>query len=60
MLEVTELSGGYHNNLVLDSISFQVNKGEFFGISRSKWEWKNNAFKHDERGPRLSKSVPLK
>ena len=32
MLEVTELSGGYHNNLVLDSISFQVNKGEFFGI----------------------------
>ena len=32
MLEVTELSGGYHNKAVLDSVSFQVNKGEFFGI----------------------------
>ena len=32
MLNVTELSGGYHNKAVLDSVSFQVNKGEFFGI----------------------------
>ena len=32
MLEVTELSGGYHNKVVLDSVSFHVNKGEFFGI----------------------------
>lgn len=32
MLEVTEVSGGYHNKAVLDSISFHVNKGEFFGI----------------------------
>ena len=32
MLQVTELSGGYHNKAVLDSVSFRVNKGEFFGI----------------------------
>ncbi len=32
MLNVTGLSGGYHNKAVLDSVSFQVNKGEFFGI----------------------------
>ncbi len=32
MLEVSELSGGYFNKAVLDSVSFHVNKGEFFGI----------------------------
>lgn len=32
MLEVTQLSGGYYHKPVLDSISFRVNKGEFFGI----------------------------
>lgn len=32
MLDVSNLSGGYHDKPVLDSISFQVQKGEFFGI----------------------------
>jgi iron complex transport system ATP-binding protein len=32
MLEVIELSGGYHQKPVLNSVSFRVNKGEFFGI----------------------------
>lgn len=32
MLDVTGLSGGYHNKVILDSVSFHVNKGEFFGI----------------------------
>lgn len=32
MLTVSELSGGYQNKAVLESVSFQVNKGEFFGI----------------------------
>ena len=31
-MKCTELSGGYPNKAVLDSVSFQVNKGEFFGI----------------------------
>ncbi|CAH0152459.1 Hemin import ATP-binding protein HmuV [Peribacillus frigoritolerans] len=32
MLEVKGLTGGYHNKAVLDSVSFDVHKGELFGI----------------------------
>ena len=32
MLEVKGLTGGYDNKTVLDSVSFDVHKGELFGI----------------------------
>lgn len=32
MIEVFRASGGYFNKIILEDLSFQVNKGEFFGV----------------------------
>ncbi len=32
MLEVKGLTGGYHNKAVLDSVSFDVHKGNYSGF----------------------------
>lgn len=45
MIQVTNMTGGYGETPIVDSINFQVNRGEFFGIVGPNGSGKTTLFK---------------
>src|SRR5699024_6831747 len=54
MIEIKNISGGYFNESVLKDISFQVNKGELFGVIGPNGSEKTTLLKT------ISRILPLK
>src|SRR5699024_3493662 len=54
MIEIKNISGGYFNESVLKDISFQVNKGELFGVIGPNGSGKTTLLKT------ISRILPLK
>ena len=48
ILNVQNLSGGYGNEPVINDVSFQVHKGELFGIIGPNGSGKTTLLKNDE------------